>query len=43
MEWNVRQVQYLIEKCLLVYMDREECVACLQENANLKPAFTRIG
>ncbi|MCO5584849.1 hypothetical protein L7F22_038781 [Adiantum nelumboides] len=35
-------VQHLIEKCLLLYMDREECVACLQSHAGLKPAITRI-
>eukprot|EP00250_Pteridium_aquilinum_P013321 c21270_g1_i1 orf=185-565(+) len=37
----IHVVQHLIEKCLLFYMDREECMACLQTNANLKPAITR--
>ncbi|KAI5067520.1 hypothetical protein GOP47_0018048 [Adiantum capillus-veneris] len=38
----IHAVQHLIEKCLLFYMDREECVSCLQSNASLKPAITRI-
>lgn len=33
-------VQHLIERCLLMYMDREECVKSLAKYARVKPAIT---
>ncbi|KAH7435665.1 hypothetical protein KP509_06G074400 [Ceratopteris richardii] len=38
----LRLVQHLIEECILMYMDREECVNCLSTCADLTAALTRV-
>eukprot|EP00246_Nothoceros_aenigmaticus_P002589 TRINITY_DN1344_c0_g1_i2.p1 TRINITY_DN1344_c0_g1~~TRINITY_DN1344_c0_g1_i2.p1 ORF type:complete len:120 (+),score=9.75 TRINITY_DN1344_c0_g1_i2:399-758(+) len=34
------QIQHLIERCLLLYMDRDDCVKALAKYAHVKPAIT---
>ncbi|GBG66816.1 hypothetical protein CBR_g70694 [Chara braunii] len=36
----VLMVQHLIERCLVMYMDREECVRALAKHARIKPVVT---
>eukprot|EP01018_Ginkgo_biloba_P009306 Gb_33930 [translate_table: standard] len=36
----IRIVQHLIEKCLLLRMDRDDCVNALVKYANIHPAVT---
>ncbi|XP_017240980.1 uncharacterized protein LOC108213697 [Daucus carota subsp. sativus] len=36
----IRMVQHLIERCLLLNMSREDCIAALQEHANIDPIIT---
>nr|DAD25929.1 TPA_asm: hypothetical protein HUJ06_027397 [Nelumbo nucifera] len=33
----IHMVQHLIEKCLLFYMTKEECIEALSKHANIKP------
>lgn len=33
-------VQHLIERCLLLYMDRDDCVKALAKYAHVKPVIT---
>ncbi|KAL3636359.1 hypothetical protein CASFOL_020906 [Castilleja foliolosa] len=33
-------VQNLIERCLLLHMDQEQCVQALDEHANIQPLVT---
>eukprot|EP01018_Ginkgo_biloba_P009311 Gb_19307 [translate_table: standard] len=37
----IRLVQHLIEKCLLLGMDRNDCVDAIAKYANIHPAVTR--
>lgn len=37
------QVQHLIERCLLLYMDRDDCVKALAKYAHVKPVITLTG
>ncbi|KAL3835581.1 hypothetical protein ACJIZ3_010317 [Penstemon smallii] len=37
----IRMVQNLIERCLLLHMDREQCVKALAEHARIRPLVTR--
>ncbi|BBN00054.1 hypothetical protein Mp_1g25980 [Marchantia polymorpha subsp. ruderalis] len=36
----ILMVQHLIERCLLLYMDREDCVRALAKYARVKPVIT---
>ncbi|XP_010253307.1 PREDICTED: uncharacterized protein LOC104594625 [Nelumbo nucifera] len=36
----IHMVQHLIEKCLLFYMTKEECIEALSKHANIKPVIT---
>ncbi|XP_051144816.1 uncharacterized protein LOC127260868 isoform X2 [Andrographis paniculata] len=36
----IRMVQNLIERCLLLRMDREQCVEALAEHARIQPLVT---
>ncbi|XP_010260055.1 PREDICTED: uncharacterized protein LOC104599279 [Nelumbo nucifera] len=36
----IHMVQHMIEKCLLFYMTKEECVEALSKHANIKPVIT---
>ncbi|KAI3467545.1 hypothetical protein Pfo_024208 [Paulownia fortunei] len=36
----IRMVQNLIERCLLLYMDRDQCVKALAEHARIRPLVT---
>ncbi|KAL9166254.1 hypothetical protein ABFS82_05G017500 [Erythranthe guttata] len=36
----IRMVQNLIERCLLLRMDREQCVTALAEHARIRPLVT---
>ncbi|KAL0729587.1 hypothetical protein Bca4012_025680 [Brassica carinata] len=37
---EIRTVQYMIEKCLIFNMSKEECVEALSKHANITPAIT---
>lgn len=37
------QVQHLIEKCLIMYMDLDDCCKSLAKYARVKPAVTVAG
>ena len=39
---DVRHVQNLLERCLRLYMSREEVIAHLQRSANIEPVFTQL-
>ncbi|XP_021742925.1 uncharacterized protein LOC110709003 [Chenopodium quinoa] len=36
----IRMVQHLIERCLLLQMDRDQCIKALAEHAKIKPLIT---
>ncbi|KAK1383835.1 Plant-specific transcription factor YABBY family protein [Heracleum sosnowskyi] len=36
----IRMVQHMIERCLLLNMSREDCIAALREHANIDPVIT---
>ncbi|XP_075483201.1 uncharacterized protein LOC142523331 [Primulina tabacum] len=36
----IRMVQNLIERCLLLHMDRDQCVKALAEHAKIRPLVT---
>ncbi|PIN18992.1 Angiotensin-converting enzyme 2 [Handroanthus impetiginosus] len=36
----IRMVQNLIERCLLLHMDRDQCVKALAEHARIRPLVT---
>lgn len=36
----VLMVQHLIERCLLLYMDRNDCIRALAKHARVKPVIT---
>ncbi|KAF8084895.1 hypothetical protein N665_0694s0024 [Sinapis alba] len=36
----IHMVQYMIEKCLILNMSKEECMKALSENANINPVIT---
>ncbi|GLU21642.1 hypothetical protein SLE2022_377700 [Rubroshorea leprosula] len=36
----IRMVQYLIERCLLLRMNMEQCVKALAEHASIRPRIT---
>ncbi|KAJ7554849.1 hypothetical protein O6H91_05G012800 [Diphasiastrum complanatum] len=38
---DIFMVQMLIERCLLLYMDREECVKAIAQHADVNPIVTR--
>ncbi|KAG6753702.1 hypothetical protein POTOM_041699 [Populus tomentosa] len=40
---EIRIVQYLIERCLQLFLDKDEVVKTLFEQARIQPDFTRIG
>ena len=37
------QVQHLIERCLLLQMNRDQCIKALAEHAKIKPLVTLTG
>ncbi|CAN6831580.1 unnamed protein product [Brassica oleracea] len=37
---DMHRVQYMIEKCLIFNMSKEECMKALSENANINPVIT---
>ncbi|MCO5610948.1 hypothetical protein L7F22_065195 [Adiantum nelumboides] len=37
----IMKVQHLIERCLTLYLDREECVEALFQHAGIDPIITR--
>ncbi|KAF2599955.1 hypothetical protein F2Q70_00024775 [Brassica cretica] len=39
----IHMVQYMIEKCLIFNMSKEECMKALSENANINPVITSTG
>ncbi|XAR48079.1 Angiotensin-converting enzyme 2 [Bertholletia excelsa] len=36
----IRMVQHMIEKCLLLHMDRDQCIKALAEHASVRPLVT---
>ncbi|KAB2045708.1 hypothetical protein ES319_D01G179600v1 [Gossypium barbadense] len=36
----IRMVQHLIERCLLLYMNRQQCVKALAKYASIRPCIT---
>ncbi|CAA3027055.1 uncharacterized protein LOC111389239 [Olea europaea var. sylvestris] len=36
----IHMVQYLIEKCLIFHMTKEECMEALSKHANIQPVIT---
>ncbi|KAJ7561403.1 hypothetical protein O6H91_03G027100 [Diphasiastrum complanatum] len=38
---DILMVQHLIERCLLLYMDCEECVKAIAQNADVNPIVIR--
>ncbi|CAN8254529.1 unnamed protein product [Cochlearia groenlandica] len=36
----IHMVQYMIEKCLIFHMSKEECVQALSKHANITPIIT---
>ncbi|XP_074274441.1 uncharacterized protein LOC141598636 [Silene latifolia] len=36
----IRMVQHLIERCLLLRMDRDECIKALEDHAKIRPLVT---
>ncbi|XP_031277047.1 uncharacterized protein LOC116135468 isoform X2 [Pistacia vera] len=36
----IRMVQHLIERCLLLHMNRDQCIKALAEHANIRPLVT---
>ncbi|XP_057528734.1 uncharacterized protein LOC130807518 isoform X2 [Amaranthus tricolor] len=36
----IRMVQHLIERCLLLQMDRDQCIKALAEHAKIRPLIT---
>ncbi|KAH1122518.1 hypothetical protein J1N35_005678 [Gossypium stocksii] len=36
----IRMVQHLIERCLLLYMNRQQCVKALAKYARIRPCIT---
>ncbi|XP_010682527.1 uncharacterized protein LOC104897364 [Beta vulgaris subsp. vulgaris] len=36
----IRMVQHLIERCLLLQMNRDQCIKALAEHAKIKPLVT---
>ncbi|KAL6969438.1 hypothetical protein U1Q18_029151 [Sarracenia purpurea var. burkii] len=36
----IRMVQHLIERCLLLYMTRDQCIKALAEHASVRPQVT---
>ncbi|KAF8390440.1 hypothetical protein HHK36_024966 [Tetracentron sinense] len=39
----IRMVQHLIERCLLLQMSRNDCIAALAEHASIRPLVTLTG
>ncbi|KAK3017108.1 hypothetical protein RJ639_006958 [Escallonia herrerae] len=39
----IRMVQHLIERCLLLHMDRDQCIKALAEHAKIRPLITLTG
>ncbi|TYI98061.1 hypothetical protein E1A91_D01G185700v1 [Gossypium mustelinum] len=39
----IRMVQHLIERCLLLYMNRQQCVKALAKYASIRPCITITG
>lgn len=37
------QVQHLIERCLILHMDRDQCIKALSEHAGIRPPVTLTG
>ena len=38
-----KQVQHLIERCLLLHMSRDQCIKALEEHASIRPLITLTG
>lgn len=38
-----KQVQHLIEECIVFNMSKEECMEALETHANIKPVITSTG
>ncbi|KAG4205986.1 hypothetical protein ERO13_A04G136000v2 [Gossypium hirsutum] len=36
----IRMVQYMIERCLLLHMNRQQCVEALAKYASIRPCIT---
>ncbi|KAK9675609.1 hypothetical protein RND81_11G018500 [Saponaria officinalis] len=36
----IRMVQHLIERCLLLRMNRDECIKALEDHAKIRPLIT---
>ncbi|KAI7741850.1 hypothetical protein M8C21_023684 [Ambrosia artemisiifolia] len=36
----IHMVQYMIEKCLIFHMNKEECIEALSKHANIMPVIT---
>ncbi|XP_048427611.1 uncharacterized protein LOC125471340 [Pyrus x bretschneideri] len=36
----IRMVQHLIERCLLLHMNRDQCIKALAEHARIRPLVT---
>ncbi|KAL4639043.1 hypothetical protein ACB092_03G189700 [Castanea dentata] len=36
----IRMVQHLIERCLLLHMNRDQCIKALAEHASIRPLIT---
>ncbi|GAB2220478.1 hypothetical protein Droror1_Dr00008131 [Drosera rotundifolia] len=36
----IRMVQHLIERCLILQMNRDECIRALEEHAKIRPVIT---
>uniref|UniRef100_A0A2P2JZP5 Uncharacterized protein n=1 Tax=Rhizophora mucronata TaxID=61149 RepID=A0A2P2JZP5_RHIMU len=39
----IRMVQYLIERCILLHMSRDQCIKALAERARILPLVTLTG
>ncbi|KAK4598021.1 hypothetical protein RGQ29_015508 [Quercus rubra] len=39
----IRMVQHLIERCLLLHMNRDQCIKALAEHASIRPLITLTG
>ncbi|KAL7171527.1 hypothetical protein ACSBR2_036226 [Camellia fascicularis] len=39
----IRMVQHLIERCLLLHMNRDQCIKALAEHASVQPLVTLTG
>ncbi|KAM7484223.1 hypothetical protein LguiA_000232 [Lonicera macranthoides] len=41
--YTIPAVQHLIERCLILHMDRDQCIKALAEHASIRPLITFTG